>query len=119
MKRHKRHIKLLKTLYKLGWSVSACFTKGVEGCRGRVNAIGEYSFSLFNRPTSMTFRAPPFVNADGGLTFVLSHFRGGSIVIETWRGLAKFVQDRHNEMVSWNIKRKENNDAKKQEEKEC
>lgn len=102
--RHKRHLRLLESLRRMGWFVEMCYVNHLrDAAVGTTNTL--YGRHLFWRLTdSECLRAPtsapPFRNAGNDLRFVVVSATGARrapFVALGWKSLARFARDRFEE----------------------
>ena len=71
--RHRRHLRVLKSLVKSGWKVEACH-HGPFGFGGNVSELGRQVFRPFNKPYRFrrdVYYTPPDPMGGGKATFFL------------------------------------------------
>lgn len=95
--RHKRHLKVLRSLVKSGWKVEACYHRHIGFC-GNIDAWGRQVFWPLNespRFKRSVYYAPPDLMGGGKATFILVRTvpapRPIFMRINGWADLSRFA----------------------------
>lgn len=97
MSRHKRHLRVLKSLVASGWKVEACYHRKI-GFGGDIDAWGRQVFWPLNespRFKRSVYYAPPDLMCGGMATFILVRTvhtpRTIFMRINGWKDLSRFA----------------------------